>query len=95
MTMTEASEGTFFYCYTVFDGDPKSSGDVAWHDRTAVEVRAKTPEDVLEMAFKESIEDALELGFYEEQRIWVTVWDEEDTIVAEDNRLVAPPKETS
>lgn len=72
------------YTYTIFDGDPMTSGDCAWPDHQDVEVEAADADAALAQALETAESEGLACGEYASgDRLWVLVWDDDGMIVAD------------
>jgi hypothetical protein len=75
------------YTYTVYDGDPATSGPCSWPSHDDIEIEAANDEDALA-----EVRDIVEIaaaglsiadGYTVGQRLYATVWDADETIVGQ------------
>ena len=65
--------------YTIFDGNPATSGPCAWPDHEDVEIDAASV-DKAEEAIREIMER--NGGEYDDgDKLWAIIWDDDDTIL--------------
>ena len=70
--------------YTIFDGDPSSSGPCAWPGHSEVELVATSSAVALEAALSVADIEGSTCGEYAHgDRLWVLVWDADDELVAD------------
>jgi hypothetical protein len=73
------------FTYSVFDADPTQSGPCAWPSRENREIEAARAADALTTVIPDVLEEARVCGQYASgDTLWITVWDEDDVIVAQD-----------
>lgn len=69
--------------YTVYDGDPASSGPCAWPSHDGVEVEAGSVDALLAMVTPSVIAMAVRCGQYDAgDSLWIVVWDEDGIVLS-------------
>lgn len=72
------------YTYTIFDGDPNTSGPCSWPTHENIQTRGRSPESVARRVLEEARKEARACGEYGTgDALWVTIWQDDQVVLTQ------------